>query len=74
METCRVVTTIDQDVWYVKEQIVLTALSLEFSMIALVSCVYVFPCPLPRYKLVALVFRHASRRTDTIIDDEVVLA
>jgi hypothetical protein len=45
MKRCRVVTTVDQDVWYVKDQIVLTALSLEFSMIALVGCVYVFSLP-----------------------------
>jgi hypothetical protein len=45
METCRVVT-VDQDVWYVNEQIVLTALSFEFSRIALVGCVYVFSLPI----------------------------
>jgi hypothetical protein len=39
-------------------------------MITLVSSVYVFSLPLPRYKLVAPVFRGAN----TIIDDEVVLA
>jgi hypothetical protein len=58
METCRVVTTVDQDVWYVKEQIVLTTPSLEFSMISWL-CVCIFFFPLPRYKLVALVFRDA---------------
>jgi hypothetical protein len=46
LETCRVVTTVDQDASYVKEQIVLTAPSLlEFPMIALVGCVYVFSLP-----------------------------
>jgi len=36
METCWVVTSVDQDVWYQIVQ-VLTAPSLEFSMIALVQ-------------------------------------
>ena len=45
MGTCRVDTTVDQDVWCVKEQIVLPAPSLEFSMIASVGCVNAFSLP-----------------------------